>query len=173
MNKVGIFYGPAGGYTQTVAEKIADLIGKDKCSIKAVKDSSVNDLSEFDNLLLGIATIGTETWNSEPVKSGWFTFLNDIEQSDLSDKSIAMFGLGDHIRYADHFVDAMGELYKVVSLKDVTVVGRVPAADYTFRQSNAVYDNMFVGLPIDEEFESSLTDQRIEDWVAQLMKEFK
>lgn len=173
MKKVGIFFGPVGGSTEIVAKKIADLIGSDNCSIKAVKDASIEDLTEFDNLVFGIATIGNETWNSEPIQSGWFSFINDLENSELSNKTIAMFGLGDHIRYADHFVDAMGELYRIASAKNLDVVGKVPSSDYTFQDSKALEGDMFVGLPIDEEFEQSLSDQRIAEWVDQLGKEFK
>ena len=173
MKKVGIFYGPVGGSTEAVAKKIAVLLGDDNCSLRSVEDSTIEDLSEFDNLIFGIATIGKETWNSEPVKSGWFSFMGDLERSELGVFSIAMFGLGDHIRYADHFVDSMGELFKVLSSKNTNIVGKVPASDYTFRESKAVINDMFVGLPIDEDFEPSLTDQRIKAWVNQLKKEFK
>ncbi len=172
MKQVGIFYGPVGGSTEAVANKIAALIGKDKCSTKAVSLSSVDDLAEFENIIFGIATIGNETWNSEPLQSGWFSFMNDLEKSDISGKTIALFGLGDHIRYADHFVDAMGELNKVLSEKDVSLVGQVDSSDYTFSESVALDGDKFVGLPVDEDFEPSLTDERIKQWVAQLLKEF-
>ncbi len=172
MKQVGIFYGPLGGSTETVANKIAELIGKDNCSTKAVSLASVDDLTEFDNIIFGIATIGNETWNSDPMQSGWFSFINDLEKSDISDKTIAMFGLGDHIRYADHFVDALGELNRVLLEKDVKVIGQVDASDYTFRESKALDGDKFVGLPVDEDFEPSLTDERIKQWVDQLLKEF-
>ncbi|MEE4115036.1 MAG: flavodoxin [Marinilabiliaceae bacterium] len=172
MKQVGIFYGPAGGSTEAVANKIAALIGADKCVTKAVSMASVDDLAEFENIIFGIATIGNETWNSEPLKSGWFSFMNDLEKADLSGKTIALYGLGDHIRYADHFVDAMGELKKVLAGKNVKLIGQVDAADYTFRDSKALEGDKFVGLPIDQDFEESLTDQRISSWIKELKKEF-
>jgi len=67
----------------------------------------------------------------------------------------------------------MGELYRIVTSKDLDVVGKVSASGYTFSESKALSGDMFVGLPIDEEFEQSLTDQRIVEWVDQLKKEFK
>jgi flavodoxin I len=172
MKKIGIFYGPKGGSTEAVAMKIARLIGNDKCSLKAVSQASVGDLSAFDNIIFGIATIGNETWNSDPLQSGWFTFINDLEKAEISNKTIAMFGLGDHIRYADHFVDALGELNRILSEKDVSIVGQVDASDYTFRESKALNGDKFVGLPIDEDFEPSLTDDRIKQWVGEILKEF-
>ena len=93
-----------------MAKKIAELIGKDNsATLLQLKDATIDDLAEFDNMIFGIATIGNETWNSEPVKSGWFSFMNTLEKSDIGEKTVALFGLGDQIRYADHFVDAMGE----------------------------------------------------------------
>jgi flavodoxin I len=172
MKKIGIFYGPVGGSTEKVARKIVDILGSDNCSLKAVSDSSVKDLDDFDNLIFGIPTIGNETWNSEPMKSGWFSFIHDLEKADISGKTIAIFGLGDHIRYADHFVDAMGELYKILSEKKLKLIGKVSSSDYTFRESKALEGDMFVGLPIDEDFEESLTDTRIEEWLAALKEDF-
>ena len=75
MKKTAIFYGPVGGSTESVAKKIQLLFGTDRCDLVAVRDASADDLDRYDNLIFGIATIGNETWNSEPVKSGWFTFF--------------------------------------------------------------------------------------------------
>lgn len=172
MKKIGIFYGPGGGSTEAVANKIARLIGEDKCSLSTVSQVSVDDLAGFDNIIFGIATIGNETWDSDPLQSGWFSFIGELEKAELSEKTIAMFGLGDHIRYADHFVDALGELYRILSEKDVRLVGQVDAADYTFNESRALDGDKFVGLPIDEDFEPSLTDDRIRQWVVDILKEF-
>lgn len=172
MKQVGIFYGPLGGSTERVAKKIAELIGNENCSIRAVSQSSAEDLAEFDNIIFGIATIGNETWNSEPLKSGWFSFMSELEKTKLTGKKIALFGLGDHIRYAEHFVDAMGELNRLIARKGVKSIGWVPASEYTFNDSQALEGDMFVGLPVDEDFEESLTDERITSWINELKKEF-
>lgn len=168
MDKVGIFYGPVGGSTERVAKNLADILGEDNSDLLPVRDASASDLAKYNNIIFGIATIGNETWNSEPMKSGWFSFISELEKADLSGKNIAIYGLGDHIRYADHFVDAMGEIYRILSEKGISSVGKVAAADYTFGESKALEGDMFVGLPIDEEFEQSQTDQRLGDWVNDL-----
>ncbi len=173
MKKVGIFYGPVDGSTEKVARKIAELIGSENCDLLPVRDASIGDLDNYTNVVFGIATIGNETWNSEPLKSGWFTFMAELEGADLNNKTIALYGLGDHIRYADHFVDAMGELNSLVSKKGIVTIGHVSAADYTYRESKALEGDTFVGLPVDEEFEQSLTDQRLISWVNELKNSFK
>ena len=173
MKKIGIFYGPVGGSTEMVAKKLEGIFGPANCSLKAIGEASVSDLDMFENLIFGIATIGTETWGSEPPRSGWFSFMHELEEADIANKSIALYGLGDHIRYADYFVDSMGELFNILSKKDIEIVGKVALSDYTFKESKALDGDKFVGLPIDEEFEQSLTDERIAEWVGQLKKEFK
>ena len=173
MDKVGLFYGPVGGSTERVAQKIASLLGEDNCTLVPVGDAKYTDLDTYSNVIFGIATIGNETWNSEPVVSGWFTFMEELEKADLSNKVISLFGLGDHIRYADHFVDAMGELNELLNRKGVKSVGRVSTSDYTYRDSKAIEGAEFVGLPVDEDFEESLTDERLSDWVEKLKIEFK
>jgi len=173
MKKTAIFYGPVGGSTEFVAKKMQEIIGIDNCDLLAVKDAVSNDLLKYDNLLLGIATIGNETWHSKPVKSGWFTFMNTLEKTNLDGKTVALFGLGDQIRYADHFVDAMGELFEIVKDKDVTIIGSVDPSDYDFRDSKAIHNGRFVGLPLDEDFESGQTRQRIENWINELLPHLK
>ncbi|MBS0010190.1 MAG: flavodoxin domain-containing protein, partial [Bacteroidales bacterium] len=131
------------------------------------------DIDKFDNIIFGIATIGKETWDAEPVKSGWFEFMPELEKADLQGKKIAIFGLGDHVRWPNHFVDAMGQVYRILQEKGVDTIGKVSPDDYTFDESEALIDGMFVGLPIDEDFEPDLTDIRIKEWMVQLKKEFK
>ena len=172
MEKTGIFYGPVGGSTEAVANKIAAMIGKEKCDLVLVAKADAALLDRYDRLIFGIATIGNETWHSEPVKSGWFTFWGELEKAELESKVIAIFGLGDSVRYADHFVDAMGELNRVIEEKGGETVGHVDSSDYSFRESKALVGDMFCGLPVDEDFEASLTEARIADWVASLKVPF-
>lgn len=173
MKRVGIIYGPVGGSTEYVAKKIQKLIGDTSCDLIAAKDATKSDLAKYDNLIFGIATIGNETWNSEPVKSGWFSFMNTLEDAEIGEKTVALFGLGDQIRYGNHFVDAMGDLYSLMVKKSVKVIGSVDPEGYQFTDSKALINGVFVGLPIDEDFESELTSKRINSWVGILKTEFK
>jgi len=62
----------------------------------------------------------------------------------------------------------MGILEKKISeLGDVTV-GYWPIEGYEFEESKALRDGQFVGLALDEDNQSDLTDERIKTWVAQL-----
>ena len=172
MKKVGIFYGPAGGRTEEVARKLGEILGSENHDLLAVRDSSADDLEKYENIILGVATIGQETWDADPRHSGWFDFLPELEKADLKGRKIAIFGLGDHVRWPKHFVDAMGQLYEVIRNKGMDTIGKVSPDGYTFDESEALIDGMFIGLPVDEDFEPELTERRINEWLSQISKQF-
>jgi len=172
MKKVGIFYGPASGSTEKMAMKIADLLGEANAVLHLVKNTKSVDFDMYENIILGCSTIGLETWDSGQKKSDWDLFKPEFEKLNTSGKVFALFGLGDHISYAHHFVDYMGSIGKQLIAKNATIVGRCDTKDYEFIESEAVVDGKFIGLPIDEDFEPELTDERIRKWVEALKKEF-
>jgi len=90
---------------------------------------------------------------------------------DFTGKKVAVFGLGDHITYAYHFVNSMGVLSKEVIKNGGNLIGKVSAEGYDFQDSEALEGGLFLGLPIDEDFEPELTDSRLDAWVAQLNPE--
>ena len=54
----------------------------------------------------------------------------------------------------------------------VRIVGQTPDEGYTYDDSMALVDGMFVGLPIDEDNEYDMTAERLERWVEKLKQEF-
>ncbi|MCF8221874.1 MAG: flavodoxin domain-containing protein [Bacteroidales bacterium] len=172
MKKTAIFYGPEGGRTESVAKQIAKLLAEEKPDLIPVSKAGKGDIEQYDNLVLGIATIGNETWDAEPVKTGWFEYMPVLEGENLDNKKIAIYGLGDHVRWPLHFVDSMGELYRLIKEKGHDTVGKVNPEDYTFDESEALVDGLFIGLPVDEDFEAELTESRIKNWVNDLKKHF-
>ena len=53
-----------------------------------------------------------------------------------------------------------------------TIIGYWPSKGYDFTESLAlVSDNTFIGLPLDEDRQSELTDGRIDTWLEQLKTE--
>ncbi|MEA3318253.1 MAG: flavodoxin [Bacteroidota bacterium] len=173
MKKIGLFYGPIGGATEKIAKKIADALGNENVDIINVKTAKASDIEKYENIIMGISTIGKETWEADNVSNDWDVFFPELDKIDYSNKSIAMFGLGNHISYSLHFVDALGILAKNILPKGANIVGRIGLEGYDFKESKAVFDNKFIGLPIDEDFENNLTDKRISDWVEQLKNELK
>jgi flavodoxin I len=170
MNKVGIFYGPQGGSTEKVAKQIAEQFGE-LAVLKLVSESRAEDVNSFDNVIFGVATLGRETWNST-TNSDWDVFFSELDKIDVVGKTFAIFGLGDHIAYANQFVDAMGKVGAKLLERDAKIVGKCATCEYTFNESEAVIGDQFIGLPLDEIFEKEKTDERVKDWTVRLKNRF-
>ena len=132
----------------------------------------LSDLEKYDKIIFGISTVGKETWDSNYSNTDWSKFFPNISKVDFSGKTVAIFGLGDHITYASHFVNAIGVLAKELTKQGAKIVGQVDPAGYEFDESEAIIDGKFVGLPIDEDFESELTDERVANWVKSIQPAF-
>ena len=170
MEKIGIFYGPAKSRTAVVAEKIHNLIGADKADIYPINDVTIDTLIKYDKLILGVSSLGSETWDGETNTNQWGPIMPKLKSANLKGKKIALFGLGDHITYAAKFVDAIGEMADILHSKDAEIVGHVSRDGYTFTDSKAFRNGQFIGLPLDEDYESEKTDSRISNWVKILKK---
>jgi len=173
MSKTAIFFGPVGGAVNRVADKIKKQIGDDKVELDPVKDATAADLERFDKIIFGISTVGKDTWNSNYSSNDWGKFLPEIEKARYEGKKTAIFGLGDHVTYAATFVDHMAVLAKKLKQNGAVLLGQVSTDGYEFDESEAVVDDKFVGLPIDEDFEPELTDERVANWVKQLAAKFE
>jgi flavodoxin I len=93
---------------------------------------------------------------------------DELDNVDFSGKKIAYFGPGDQVGYADNFQDAMGILEEKISERGGMTVGYWSTEGYEFSESKAIKNGKFVGLALDEDNQSELTDQRVKTWVAQL-----
>jgi len=172
MSKTAIFFGPLDGAVHRVAKKVRDEIGADKVEMVPVKDASAADLEKFDKIIFGISTVGSETWHSTYSNADWGKFLPEISKARYEGKTLAIFGLGDHITYARTFVDHIGLLANALKKNGAELVGKVPADEYEFEDSKAIEDDKFMGLPVDEDFEPELTDERVKKWVKQIKPKF-
>jgi len=172
MSKVAIFYGPENGSVHRVAKLLASKIENKKPELIHVNDALTTDLERFDNIIFGISTVGRDTWDQNFGNVDWSKFMPTVTSFDFTGKKVAIFGLGDHITYAYHFVNAMGTLAKLVIKNGGQLVGKVSPDGYTFQDSDALEGGLFQGLPLDEDFEPELTDDRLNCWVEQLNKEF-
>ncbi len=168
MAKIGLFYGTQTGNTENIAESIQSLLGGgDIVDLHDVADIEPSDFENYDYLILGCPT-----WNIGELQSDWEGLYEDLDEVDFQGKKVAYFGAGDQIGYADNFQDAMGILEEKISANGGQTVGHWPAEGYDFNESKALKNGKFVGLAIDEDNQSELTDSRIESWVAQLQSEF-
>ena len=172
MSKIGLFFGPEKGSVHRVAEKVKAAFGEQNVEMISVNDAKPSDLEIFDKIVFGISTVGKETWDSNYSNTDWSKFFPNISKVDFSGKTVAIFGLGDHITYSSYFVNAMGVLAKDLLKNGATIVGKVDPSGYEFDDSEAIFDGMFIGLPIDEDFEPELTDERVANWTKSIKSAF-
>lgn len=166
MKKISIIYGSSTDNTKEAAQKIAERLNQFAPELKDVAKCDVDDFTAADCLILG-----TSTWGVGELQDDWYSALTKLKPVDLSGKTVALFGLGDLMGYSDTFVNGMGELYEFFAKKGCKIVGFVDTDKYSFEYSSAVVNGEFVGLPIDANNESHLTDERITAWL-QNIKEF-
>lgn len=166
MKKIAILYGSSLGNTKFIAEKMAKLIPNSELS--SVSDITQQDIESYDFIILG-----TSTWGIGGLQDEFSTFVDTLVKSNLSGKTIALFGCGDQQTYPDTYCNAIGRLYDMIKDKGCTIVGQWPIDGYDFSQSLAVRDDMFLGLPLDEENQPDLSDYRIKKWVGQITEFLK
>ncbi len=171
MAVIGIFYGSETGNTEKVANmiqtKLAAEMGETVADVINISDVTPSTFSEYSMFILG-----TSTWSLGDIQADWENFLPKMDSIDLNNKIAAVFGLGDQAGYVDNFVDGMGALAKKIIACNCTIVGNWPINGYQFNKSTAkLNDTSFYGLAIDEDQQSELTEERINQWVLQLKKE--
>ena len=84
-------------------------------------------------------------------------------------------GLGDQEDYAEYYLDAMGDLHDVVVANGGTIIGYWPNEGYDFEESKALTEDrsFFVGLALDEDRQPELTEERIDQWLEQILEEWE
>lgn len=167
MKKIGLFYGTTTGRTKRIAEMVQQEFGKNNVDTFNIKDIKPNDILAYDNLIFG-----TSAWGVGDMQDDWEELIDDISELDLSNKKVALYGLGDQVEYPGSFVDGLGTIYCRLQNKE-NRVGFISTEGYKYYFSSAEKDGKFVGLAIDEDTQKELTEGRIKKWVAQLKKEFK
>lgn len=161
---IGIFYGSSTGNTKDVATKLREALGGDLYNIT---DVDTDTIAGYDTLVFA-----TSTWGAGDLQDDWEDFFPNLEDIDFSGKKVAIMGLGDQDNYGDTFVDGMQILAEKVEELGGSLVGFTSTDGYEYDSSEAEQEGRFVGLVIDEDCQSDLTDERIKNWVADLKTAF-
>jgi len=167
--KIGLFYGSTTCYTEIAAEKIQATIGADLIELHNLKDEPLAHCLDYDFIIFGIST-----WDYGELQEDWESSWQNIADLDLSEKTIALYGMGDQIGYTEWFQDALGMLHEQVATQGARLIGYWPNKGYEFSASKALSADKshFVGLSLDEDNQYQLSEQRIEQWCEQILIEY-
>lgn len=168
MSKIGLFYGTTTGKTESAAEMIQSEFGGDGVvTLHEIADVENSNFAEYDCII-----IGCPTWDIGELQADWQGYYEDLDDADFSGKKVAYFGTGDQMGYAENFQDAMGILEEKISSLGGKTVGHWSTDGYEHETSKAEKNGKFVGLALDDDNQSELTESRIKQWVGQLKSEF-
>ena len=153
-----IFFASSTGNSEEIANKIASKLGD--IEVFDLAGTKIDKINEYDKLILGCST-----WGDGELNDDWEDAWGDFCKLNLSNKTIALFGLGDQESYSDEFCSALGIIYEQVKSSGAKIVGLTSTEGYYHDGSKAQIENKFVGLVIDEDNQSDLTEERIENWI--------
>lgn len=156
--KTAIFYGSTTGTTEMVAGKVGELLGAEVLSA-----TEIDRVEEYDFVIFA-----TSTWGMGDLQDDWYEALDKLKTKNLSGKKVGLIGIGDQFGFGDTFVDGIGTIYEEIKDMGINLVGKTSTDGYSFSGSKAVVDDEFVGLVIDENNQSELTDERINAWVEKI-----
>ena len=165
MRKIAILYGSSGGNAESVAKEVLELFDGN-ADLYNVAQVSLDEIKEYPYIVAGTSTTGIGD-----LQDDWEGFLPGFAGLDFTGKKVAIFALGDSASFSTSFAEAMKVSYDESSDK-AEMGGRVPDEGYSYDDSAAVVDGMWVGLPIDEDNEYDMTEARLAKWVAALKEEF-
>ncbi|MDD2291117.1 MAG: flavodoxin [Aliarcobacter sp.] len=156
-----IFFASSTGNSEEIANKISAELNN--IEIFDLAGTKIEKINEFDKLILG-----GSTWGDGELNDDWEDVWGNFCNLDLSNKTIALFGLGDQESYSDEFCSAMGIIYEQIVKSGAKIVGFTSTEGYYHDGSKAQINDKFVGLVIDEDNQSDLTDERIKIWVNEI-----
>lgn len=171
MKKIGLFYAPKGGNTEQVAQKIAQQIGEAHVDLHFVGSASLEQIAQYDYLILGTATVDNDAWDGKHPRNNWDIIFPKLRDVDFNGKTVALFALGNQVMYPRHFVDSLGQFGQVMEERGARIIGHTDPDDYDFDDSEGLKEGKFIGLPIDEDTEDDKTPERITRWLEQIQPE--
>jgi len=138
MNKVAIFTAGKYGNTERVAKIIAEKLAS-QARIAHVSEFESNILHDNDLIILGSSTIG-----EGQLPDDWQQFFTAHTSLDWTGVKVALFGLGDQVKYPATFVDGMGEIYEYLNERGAEFCGLVLDVGYEFEKSRAVIGELSI-----------------------------
>lgn len=158
--KAAIIYSHSAKKTTQVANQI-----KKELNLKGIDDLNVEDLNTNDLKNYNLLILGASTWFDGELPDYWDELVPAIEQENLKNLKVAIFGNGNQVMYPDNFGDAVGLLAEVFESSGASIIGYTPFEGYVFSASKALRGNQFCGLLLDFENQHKKNAERIKEWV--------
>jgi len=167
MNKTAIIYSFNTKKTGKIATRIQEGFNDPAIEMINAEEITEDLFRSFDQIIMGVPT-----WFDGELPNYWDEFVPALEEMDLKNKKIALFGLGDQKGYAENFLDGVGIMAEILEAQGAVLVGFTSTEGYEFESSRAERNDQFVGLAIDYENQGSMNKERVSAWIEKLKKEF-
>jgi flavodoxin I len=167
MKKIALIYSFNTNRTSQAARKISEEFGSDLLEPVNAETITEKEFLKYDNYILGLPT-----WFDGELPNYWDEFVPALEDLDLKNKKIAIFGNGNQKGYPENFVDGVGIMADLLESCGATLIGFTSAEGYQFESSRALRGKQFAGLALDFENQGNQINKKIKNWVEQLHREF-
>ena len=109
MEKAILIYGSTIGNTEILSKSVEEglKISDVEVTVKNVETANVEELKDYDAIILGCST-----WGEGELQDDFVSFEQEMEKISLNGEKAAVFGPGDSDVYPDTFCDAVDILEK-------------------------------------------------------------
>tara|TARA_B100000900_G_C20481384_1_gene675611 strand:- start:441 stop:944 length:504 start_codon:yes stop_codon:yes gene_type:complete len=153
-------FGSTTANSERIAEAVWDTMSQTE--LHDIKDG-VEVLEQYNKII-----IVAPTWDYGELQEDYIEHWDSLKKVNWDNKSVALIGLGDQVGYTDLYQDSMSIIYDMIDSLGGTFVGSTSIEGHYFESSKAVRDGKFVGLAIDEDNQSNLTQVRINRWITDI-----
>lgn len=170
-NKLGLFYGSSTGNTEAVAYQMKEEFNNYsdwEVTVHNIGETTPELMLQYNYMIMGIPT-----WNTGELQDDWAIFLPKIADMNFNGKKVAVFGLGDQNGYGYNFLDAVGILSDELMKSGADLNGLWSNEKYEFEESKARIEEFFLGLGVDQEGQSEMTDARVKAWIKEVIECFE
>ncbi len=172
MKKIALIFWPEGGNVDESGDQIIAHCSNDEIVKLSIAEVTKDILNEYDNWIIGGSTVGSHVWEDADDTNKWHEFFKLLDETETNGKVVAFYGLGDQILYPHHFVDGLGVFQEEFEKRKIKIVGQWSAEGYDFADSEGIKGGYFFGLALDQDQQSELSDDRIDQWLAIIKKDF-
>jgi len=172
MKKIALIFWPEGGNVDECGDKIAARFSDNEIIKVSIIHTTKEILNECDNWIIGGSTVGSHVWEDADDSNKWHAFFTLLDEINTSRKIVAFYGLGDQVLYPHHFVDGLGVFQEEFEKRNIKIIGQWSIEGYNFFDSEGIKDECFFGLALDQDSQKELTEERIDQWLQIIKKEF-